>query len=162
MKRTFHWIRLEMYEMKCCYCNFIDSLKAYFVRAVHIDPGKYSNIFIITNNWHIERTKAIFDHVFSLPADKLGIFHTLTYWLRKPHYRLHYKAVEAGIEDNILLASRIAREKKSRAQFEHGTKHEFSTMKEMHDWVFLKHSAYTTARHAQKAEVLDKEVLKSY
>ena len=40
---------------------------AYFLRASHTDPAGWRKLVIITNQFHIERTRAIFEWVFSLP-----------------------------------------------------------------------------------------------
>lgn len=34
---------------------------------MHIHPGKYRDLYVITNDWHMPRTQAIFSTVFSLP-----------------------------------------------------------------------------------------------
>lgn len=40
---------------------------AYWLRTVHIHPGKYRDVYVITNDWHMARTQSIFTTVFSLP-----------------------------------------------------------------------------------------------
>lgn len=40
---------------------------AYFLRAVHTDPASIRKLVVITNDWHMDRTRAIFSYVFSLP-----------------------------------------------------------------------------------------------
>ena len=45
---------------------------AYFLRAVHLDPAGFNQLLVITNNWHMPRTRAIFSHILSLPARSSG------------------------------------------------------------------------------------------
>ena len=46
----------------------LDTLgNAYWLRLIHIEPGTYTKMIVITNTWHMDRTKAYFNKVFSLP-----------------------------------------------------------------------------------------------
>eukprot|EP01033_Poteriospumella_lacustris_P006320 gene6320-4535_t len=33
---------------------------AYWLRSIHIHPGRYRDLYVITNDWHMPRTQAIF------------------------------------------------------------------------------------------------------
>jgi len=44
---------------------------AYFSRVIHLDPLQIRSAIIITNNFHIKRTKLIFENLFS---DKIKCF----------------------------------------------------------------------------------------
>ena len=41
---------------------------AYFLRVWHTDVAGYRSLLVVNNAFHLPRTRAIFDHVFSLPA----------------------------------------------------------------------------------------------
>ena len=44
---------------------------AYFSRVIHLDPLQIKPAIIITNNFHVERTKLIFENLF---GDKIKYF----------------------------------------------------------------------------------------
>jgi len=53
----------------------VDTIQnAYFSKVIHLDPLKIESAIIITNNFHSERTKLIFDHVIS---DKVKCYYDL-------------------------------------------------------------------------------------
>ena len=46
----------------------LDTLgNAYFLRNTHINPGRFTRMIVVTNDWHMDRARAYFDAVFSLP-----------------------------------------------------------------------------------------------
>jgi hypothetical protein len=134
---------------------------AYFLRTIHLNQlGKIYKLVIITNAWHMERTKAIFKFVFSLPDphEKAGIGLEKTY----STYELNYETVGDGLEASI-LTSRCEREQASLKAFEAVTKSGIFSMCGLHMWMFNKHSAYASSRHITKTkENVDAAVLQSY
>ena len=59
---------------------------AYFARLLHTDVVPHvRRLAIVTNTWHMPRVRAVFDHIFALPA---------TEGAAKPGYALTY--VEVG------------------------------------------------------------------
>jgi uncharacterized SAM-binding protein YcdF (DUF218 family) len=136
----------------------LDTLgNAYFLRTVHIDQiDKIKKIVVITNKWHIDRVKAMFDYVFSLPEQ-----HNLA--VHKKVYKLFYEAVADGLDDEVLLARR-SREAESLKQFVTNTKLQFASMIALHGWMYSKHKAYSASRHKEprNGSDVDAAVLKSY
>lgn len=104
----------------------------------------------------MDRTKAIFDHVFSLPATSSKSTSHKT----NP-VKLNYITVAAGL-DSATLLSRESREQASLRVFESTTKQEFRDLRSMHDWLFTKHSAYSSTRFVKPRVEIDPQVLKTY
>ena len=116
----------------------------------------------------MDRTRAIFDFVFALPHRKCtfcanqmeDIFRR---FLFIPKYKIRYVAVESGL-DPVIHESRYAREQKSLKNFIEKTRFEFADINEIHDWIFLKHAAYSTSRlnNNNEKSKMSAETLKTY
>ena len=127
------------------------AFQAYFLRAVHMEPSGLRNMIVITNDWHMPRTKAIFNFVFGLPysnseGGKLGGGGGGDGLCSSQAYRLAFKAAAAGVSDEHLLQVRRDKEASALAQFESSLKPQLRSFREMHKWIFTKHNAYSTAR----------------
>lgn len=138
----------------------IDTIgNAYYFRSVHAEYCDNNDIYIITNNWHMPRSQAIFEYVFSLPY---SIDSNKKSNLRSRKFQLHFEPVDAGVDEEVGKARRI-REQQSLKTFNEKTKKEFNSMQSFHDWLFTKHIAYAAIRHTiPRNENLDKETLKTY
>eukprot|EP00607_Mallomonas_marina_P006209 CAMPEP_0182435154 /NCGR_PEP_ID=MMETSP1167-20130531/74045_1 /TAXON_ID=2988 /ORGANISM="Mallomonas Sp, Strain CCMP3275" /LENGTH=193 /DNA_ID=CAMNT_0024625877 /DNA_START=253 /DNA_END=834 /DNA_ORIENTATION=- len=133
---------------------------AYFLRTVHIHPGRFTKMYVITNTWHMERTQAMFNTVFHLPDHKFNILTLLTS-LFSSCLHIQYISVSPGLSSSA-LESRVLREKSSLRSFLTHTVHQFSSMSELHDWLFTQHTAYASSRLLSTRPPIDPEVLKSY
>jgi hypothetical protein len=112
----------------------------------------WSRLVIVTNNWHMERTKEIFNTVFSLTDG------------RAPReYELEYVEVAAALEPHV-LAARIKREKISLESFVSITKSKLNSIFDLHNWLFLSHGAYSSHRvqGTYAAEPLPADIRQSY
>jgi hypothetical protein len=117
-------------------------------------------MYIITNNWHMPRSQAIFEYVLSLPYSTDS--NKKSNHLRNRKFKLHFEPVEAGVDEEVGKARRM-REQQSLKTFNEKTKKEFNSMQSFHDWLFTKHIAYAAIRHTiPRNENLDKETLKTY
>jgi hypothetical protein len=115
----------------------------------------------------MDRTKAIFETVFSLPLEEgsssssSSALYSQACSYHKSCIKLSFESVDSGISDEIFKA-RSKREKKSLEQF-YATSKEFKTFSCLQNWLFSKHNAYSTSRHVNGArEVLDESILKTY
>jgi len=160
----------------------LDTLgNAYFLRVVHLEHGNFARAIIVTNDWHMPRTKAMFSHVFSLPGDascnnvdqngQEGSTSWTNFFFRTlakscssrldARMDISYQSVASGL-DNSLLTARKEREAKSLLTFR-SLAMGISDMRAMHTHMFTRHNAYATKRLTQRThERLDPEVLKSY
>ena len=118
---------------------------AYFARLIHVDPANFKRILVITSNFHMPRTESIFRWVFSLNA---GVH----------AYQLSFDSVpDRGITRDALRA-RQEKEKKSLAQFLK-TQKKIHSLKELHQWLFKTHAAYSVSKTIRKARG---EILETY
>ena len=142
----------------------LDTLgNAYFLRNTHIDPGRYNKMIVITNDWHMPRTKAYFEAVFSLPSAASPIKNPNS-WLHQhshPDLQIEYEEVGPALQGDVLRA-RMDREQKSLQMFLEQTKREFSNMEELHSFLFTKHKAYQSSRLLEPHAKLDASVSKTY
>eukprot|EP00981_Chlorochromonas_danica_P004894 scaffold978_cov172-Ochromonas_danica.AAC.25 len=126
---------------------------AYFLRMIHVENCEFEKLIIITNDWHMSRTRAIFDTVFLLPMRSSSLQVT-------SHSSLHltYETVPAGVSDQSILAARIAREQQSLITFNEKTRTLWKSMQDLHHWLFVEHNAYASKRLLPKKEDQQKDV----
>ena len=98
----------------------------------------------------VPRTRAIFDHVFGLPAlDGSRAGYALSY-AEAPN------AMDAAVE-----AARSAREARSLAAYA-ATARRVRTLGDLHAFLFFDHAAYAASRLLKPPEPLDAAALRSY
>ncbi len=113
-------------------CSYDTIGNAYFSRAIHVEPGQFKKICIITSDFHMPRTEAIFRWVYGL--DDPG-----------NSYQLIFESVpDTGIPDKALEA-RVEKERKSLIQFE-DTRNRIHSLQQLHDWMYSEHAAYSVYR----------------
>jgi uncharacterized SAM-binding protein YcdF (DUF218 family) len=127
---------------------------AFYARVLHTDVLNLKTIAVINNKWHMPRTKAVFGHVFSVPA-KPG--------LPSPRYSLEFFAVDHHLPEPILSA-RLEKETKATPKFSVGSdwQRRTSSMQSLHTWVHQENTAYAVKRLLVDRKPLDPELLKSY
>jgi hypothetical protein len=117
-------------------CSYDTIGNAYFARVIHIEPGNYRRLRIITSDFHMPRTESIFRWVFSLGVDD-------------QYYQMVFDSVpDTGISRDALQA-RNKKEKNSLQQFLI-RREDIHTMNQLHQWLFECHSAYSLTRSPQK------------
>jgi hypothetical protein len=117
---------------------------AFFSFTNHIFFSNYKNIGIITSEFHIERTREIFDWVYNLTEKK---------------YNLEYIPVtDFGLDENIIKI-RKKREKKSKENILI-LKEKIKTMKDFIDWLYKEHNAYNN--NFLYSEEISKECKNTY
>ena len=80
---------------------------------------------------------------------------------KKLALEIEYRSVAPGLEGGV-LSSRIEREKKSLLFFQQETSSKFSSMEELHEFVFTQHSAYATSRLLKAHVGIDKTLAQTY
>jgi uncharacterized SAM-binding protein YcdF (DUF218 family) len=120
-----------------------------------MEPSGLRKMVVITNDWHMPRTRAIFEFVFSLPL-RIGASPT--------PYEISYRAAPPGISDAHLLETREGKEAASLAYFQTSVAPGIRSMQDMHWWLFTKHGAYAASRLKQTsvAPAVSEELLKTY
>ncbi len=118
---------------------------AFFTRLIHIQPRRFKNLLIITSNFHLPRTQAIFEWVFNLDIENV-------------QYNLCFEGVnDEGLSSNVLNA-RIQKESKN-LQALQGLINTIMSFEELHHWLFTQHKAY--APFLKPTQTLNEE-LSSY
>ena len=117
---------------------------AFFALTSHITcREEWKNIIIVTSDFHLPRSKAIFDWVFSFVND----------------YLLTYKGVsDVGIDKTIINA-RKERERESLNNIIK-LKSKIKTLNEFHNWLYKEHNAYNS--NPIKRPDISKNIKKTY
>eukprot|EP00434_Breviolum_minutum_P032493 symbB.v1.2.028733.t1/scaffold3013.1/size65374/3 len=122
---------------------------AFFLRTTHTDPAGWNRLLVISNAFHMPRTREIFLKVFDLPP------------LQNGKYSLDFREVpDEGVEPAV-LESRRAREAKSLANFREKSI-SIASMQQMHDFLFQEHMAYASKRLMKDREPVDPIIADSY
>ena len=101
---------------------------AFLSRLMHCDPRALGALLIVTSEFHMRRTKAIFDWVFSLTPCPVP-------------FQLSYQSVpNSGLPSEVLEA-RLEKEHLSIREVE-ARRRTIRSVGQMHRFVFLEHAAY--------------------
>ncbi|MEM7796882.1 MAG: YdcF family protein [Cyanobacteria bacterium P01_C01_bin.118] len=103
----------------------------YFSRMIHVEPLKLRRILVITSEFHMVRTKSIFEWVYRLEG------------LPQDH-QLTFETVSDESIDPTVLEARQRKEAKS-LQTLLKTASKIHSLKDFHQWLFNKHGAYAMA-----------------
>lgn len=107
---------------------------AYFARIQHTDPLHLRHLHVITSEFHLPRTEAIFTWVFQLSSSN-------------PHYHLTFETVpNVGIADTV-LAARNQKERQGLARVRE-LRSQLTSLPDLHHWLYTEHQAYAVARQA--------------
>ena len=124
---------------------------AYFARVIHADVLDLSKLVVINNHFHMPRTRAVFDFVFSFPSPS------------GRRYSLQYVAVDDRLPPDVLEA-RLAKEAKALPFFASGGgwRAGITSLPMLHRWLFEENQAYASARLARVRETMDPKLAQSY
>lgn len=104
---------------------------AYFSRVIHVAPLGLQKLLIITSEFHMLRTEAIFRWVYGLDAPRGG-------------YDLCFESVsDEGIDKESVL-SRKKREQESLERLL-TFKDKITTLRQFHNWLFSDHDIYSAS-----------------
>lgn len=108
---------------------------AYFSRVVHAQPAGWRKLLIITSQFHIERTKAVFNWVYGLA----------------PHSHPFELSYEATADEGIAGQALSSRRRKEAAGLASVRRlaARIRSLKTLHGWLFREHTAYAVAARAE-------------
>ena len=118
---------------------------AYFAKVIHIDPLNLAKLLVITSEFHMPRTEAIFSWIYSSRFSRT-------------EYYLDFESVsDSGIEKTI-IEERKNREKSSLASF-HKINKAIANLAQLHGWLFNSHKTYS---YMDDQDELSGNVLNTY
>ena len=118
---------------------------AHFARLLFTDPLLLKKLLIVTSEFHMPRTKAIFEWVFHLPPLPFK-------------YQLDFKSTPNEGLSSQALAARIQREESS-LDILRNTTQKINTLDKFITWLYTEHTAYATNKPSKP---LSDDELKSY
>ena len=119
-------------------CSYDTIGNAYFARVIHVDPRGFRRLLIITSDFHLSRTEAVFRWVFGLGA-------------RASRYRLVFEGVsDAGTPPEILAARREREAASLRSLRE--TQDRIATWDDFVSWLFGVHDCYAVAGSPRRVD----------
>lgn len=125
-------------EKILCETTSYDTIgNAYFSRVIHAEPRQFKRLLIITSNFHMERTQAIFRWIYGLiPLADSPI----------PEYQLCFEAVPDVNDDLDEVTIQIRAEKERKGwQRILNMQEKIRTLPDFHQWLFTRHGAYAVA-----------------
>lgn len=121
---------------------------AYFARMHHTEPAGLARLLVVTSEFHLARTEAVFDWVFGLTP-------------RPVDYYLQFRAApNAGLEPDA-IAARAAKEADGLKTVQQRSR-ELTCLREFHRWLFTQHGAYAMALLDAPRQALDARVSETY
>jgi uncharacterized SAM-binding protein YcdF (DUF218 family) len=116
---------------------------AYFSKLLHVDPAGWRNLTIVTSEFHMPRSRAIFEWVFGMEPGK---------------YQLRFEAApDDGLSEHLLQRRR---EKEASAlRSLQPLMQRIHDLRSLHRWIHTEHNAYTaegwTNRRASAPELVE-------
>eukprot|EP00302_Diacronema_sp_CCMP2436_P008068 CAMPEP_0179894406 /NCGR_PEP_ID=MMETSP0982-20121206/35269_1 /TAXON_ID=483367 /ORGANISM="non described non described, Strain CCMP 2436" /LENGTH=248 /DNA_ID=CAMNT_0021790995 /DNA_START=90 /DNA_END=836 /DNA_ORIENTATION=- len=124
---------------------------AFFARTMHTDlRPEWRNLLVITSQFQIARTQAIYAWVFGLTPRPAG-----------REYRLRFQAVPDDCLDPKVLALRQAKEAESLRKLEGGPLMHMQTLAEAHEFIWHRHGGYSV-RGVLSKQPLDSKLADTY
>jgi hypothetical protein len=121
---------------------------AFFSRVVHVDPLGLRRLLIITSDFHLSRTEAVFHWVYGLEPKAL-------------RYDLHFEGVTDPGMDPQVLREREGRERKSLDETADLARR-MTRLAEFHRWLFTQHKAYSAGGREFSDRNVQGATLESY
>ena len=119
----------------------------YFGFTNHIIPMGLKKALIITSEFHMNRSKAIFNWINSLYNNQLDI--------------QYYSVTDEGLDDDI-INSRVIREKESLCNLNKYVISKITNLQQFHRWFYEDHKAYCSNAHRLRTVQIETSLKKSY
>lgn len=121
---------------------------AFFSLVIHVLPRKFRNLAVITSEFHMTRTRAVFEWIYGFD-DLLQV------------HRLHFEATPDDGMDPEALEARVAKERHSLEAFREVARN-IRDLQGLHQWLFTEHDAYAAGRTPAGDPAFGRELLDSY
>ena len=146
---------------------------AFFLRTLHTDylmlDSDISSIHlhVITNSFHMLRTKVIFEFVFGLPHSTLkfalreassssssSLSSVSSHIKATPPYNITFIEVPNNGLDPDVLSARLQKEEESTIAFENNmSKNSIDSLNKLRNWMYSEHMAYSSKRLSRKVKM---------
>jgi uncharacterized SAM-binding protein YcdF (DUF218 family) len=113
-------------------CSYDTLGNAFFARLLHVEPRRFQRLLVITSQFHMARTEAVFKWIFALEPLSVPC-------------QLSFESVSDEGMKAAMLAERKQTEVKNLARLAE-TQKSIHTFPELHQWLFTQHDAYAAAR----------------
>lgn len=129
---------------------------AFFSLAIHAIPSRLRSIVVITSEFHMPRTKALFEDMYSIGA---------TDALKDPSFfKLSFVSVtDEDLFSRDVLEARIDKEANSLKHWKENKKN-IHSFKDLHHWLHSTHQCYAVSRQKEfsRRTITDPRLLASY
>ena len=116
---------------------------AFFARLNFCDLVSWKKLLIITNEFHMDRTKLIFDWIFHAPLSS-------TSSKQEDPYELYYYAVpDVGLSPSAIEA-RTQKEQKSATTVKNVLSQKYNTIEDIFHFLTMEHSFYTASKLVER------------
>ncbi len=116
-----------------CEISSYDTIgNAYFSRMIHAEPLVLKKLLVITSEFHMPRTKAIFKWIYGLPLPN-----------SLNEYKLDFEAVpdiNTGLDEETITA-RSLKEKAGLERVQRQSR-QMRNIRDFHHWMYTRHGAY--------------------
>jgi len=122
---------------------------AYFARTTMTDVAGWRRILVVTNEFHVKRSRAIFDWIFGVPATEADAASSTA--ATTPGYEMYYLSADnVGLAEDA-LASRKSHEARGEGNVRTKLSREYATLRDV--WRFLteKHDFYSAGKLVRRA-----------
>lgn len=123
-------------------CSYDTIGNAFFARLIHTDPLELRNLLVITSDFHLPRTEAVFRWVYSLTPTHLEFEGVADPLMDVATFRERSAREECSLKSLLALAPSI------------------TTFRQLHEWIFTRHGAY--AAGIERRETASPAALDSY
>lgn len=129
-------------------CSWDTVGNAYYARTVHTDPGQLRKLLIVTSDWHMPRTRFLFEWIYGLTPFS-------------PGYELEFLDAHDPAMPSDVFDQRTRREQASLQSIKRRA-NGIGTMRDFHRWFFTEHDLYKSSQTGFGASGIDEETLASY
>lgn len=105
---------------------------AYFTRLIHTDQLDLKKLLIITSDFHMPRSKAIFRFIFNLSSPSI-------------QYQLFFESIPDNDLDPEIINPRKIKEENS-LNFFLKQMENIKSLKDFHNWIFSDHKGYSSSQ----------------
>eukprot|EP00240_Pyramimonas_obovata_P006015 CAMPEP_0118945114 /NCGR_PEP_ID=MMETSP1169-20130426/41646_1 /TAXON_ID=36882 /ORGANISM="Pyramimonas obovata, Strain CCMP722" /LENGTH=325 /DNA_ID=CAMNT_0006890755 /DNA_START=95 /DNA_END=1072 /DNA_ORIENTATION=+ len=119
----------------------------YFVLTSHAIPRGWRNLQVVTSDFHMPRSRAIFEWLFMLAQAAEGHENCVDARARHSYHLTYISVADEGIDPEV-IAARREREAQSLKNLQ-ATAAEVTTLEAFHEWFHNEHRCYSVARQAE-------------